>query len=179
MTILDRMSPREKKILYVVIGMLVLLVIYHGALIPVEKKFSELNNEIFSMQLKIRKAKTFLRQKDDIYEQADKFSNLEQMDAGTDEEEIARLLNFIEKTARKNGVGLSDVKPQQVQADKWSKRFVVELNSESGVPELIRFVYEIQNSEQMLKVEKVDMAPTQEQSKIMRSFLIVTKVVVK
>lgn len=177
--LLNKMSPREQKILYVVIGLLIVLMGYHAVWTPAQEKFETLNNEIFAMQMKIRKAKTFLRQKDDILEESQKYPNLEKMDAGTDEEEIAQLLNFIEQGARDTGVRLSDVKPQQVQSDKWSKRYVVELNAESGVSELIEFVYLMQHSEQLLKIDRIDTAPKEEQSGELRSFIVVTRVVVK
>lgn len=177
--ILNKLTVRERKILNVVIVLVLVLMGYYGVWLPTMEKFSSLDDEIFSLQMKIRKAKIFLRQRDDILEQAKNFQNLEHMDAGSDEEEIARLLSLIEQTARKTGVSLSDVKPQQVQSDKWSKRFVVELNAESGLGELIDFIHAMQMSPQMLKLERVDVVPKGEQSRVMRSYMVLTRVVVK
>jgi Tfp pilus assembly protein PilO len=176
---LSKLSPREKKILYVVIGLLVLVFGYHGIWTPMNQKFGELDQEIFALQMRLRKAKTFIRQKDQVLEASKKFSNLEQMDAGSDEEEIARLLNFIEQTARKNGVSLSDVKPQPVQSDKVTKQYQVELNAEANLASLTEFIYELEHSAQMLRLGRVTINPKEDGSPTLRAFLSVTRVVVK
>ena len=175
----SKLTEREKKIGYAVIGLLVVLMVYHGVWRPLANKFSSLNDEIFSMQMKLRKAKIFLRQKEEITEEIKKYPNLQQLDARKDEEEIASLLKFIEEQARTASVNLSDVKPQQVSGDKVSKRYVVELTGESGIKELIQFIYNLQYSAQMLKVEKVDMIPKEEGSTTLKTSLMVTRVVVK
>lgn len=176
---LNKLSAREKKIGYAVIALLMILVIYHGVWRPMSSKFASLNDEIFGMQMKLRKAKIFLRQKDEVNEEAKRYPNLQQLDARKDEEEIASLLNFIEQEARGSSVNLSDVKPQQVSGDKVSKRYVVELTAESGIKELIQFVYSLQYSPQMLKVERVEMVPKEEGAATLKTFLVVTRVVVK
>ena len=177
---LEKLTPREKTILAWVIALLVLVTGYHGVWRPMTAKIGDLDDEIFSLQLKIRKAKTLLRQKDEVLEESKKYPNLGRMNAGSDEEEIARLLNFIEQTARKLGVSLSDVKPQAVQSDKMSKRYLVELNAESGLKELASFVYGLEHSPEILKIEQVNTGPKDEKSALLlRSAIVVTRVVVK
>ena len=177
---LEKLTLREKKIFAWVVALLVLVIGYHGVWRPMMAKLGTLDEEIFSLQLKIRKAKIFLRQKDEVLEESKKYPNLSRMNAGSDEEEIARLLNFIEQTARKFGVSLSDVKPQAVQSDKMSKRYIVELNAESGLKELSQFVYELEHSSDILKIEQVNTGPKDEKSALLlRSAILVTRVVVK
>ena len=177
---LEKLTQREKTILAWVIALLVMVIGYHGIWRPMTSKLNELDEGIFAMQLKIRKAKTLLRQKDEVLEESKKYPNLSRMEAGSDEEEIARLLNFIEQTARKLGVSLSDVKPQAVQSDKMSKRFLVELNAESGLKELASFVYELEHSAEILKIEQVNAGPKDEKNPLLlRSAIVVTRVVVK
>lgn len=176
---LARLTGREQKILYGVFALLLFVVGYHGVWTPVMGKFTDLDEQIFAMEMKLRKAKIFYRQRSEILEESKKFQNLEQLDAGSDEEEIARLLNLVEQTARQAGVSLSDVKPQQVRADKASKSFVVELNAESDLRQLIEFTYGLQFSPQLLKVEQVNASPKEEKSATLRSFLVVSRVVVK
>ena len=179
MITLSKLSGREKKILYVVIVMLVLVFGYHGIARPLAEKLTNLDMEVFAMQMKLRKAKIFLRQKDEILEESKKYANLSQMDAGSDEEEIARLLNLIEQTARKSGISLSDVKPEQVRSDKAVKRYVVQLNAESTLEQLMGFVYDLEHSPQILKIEKINTAPKEDKSPSLRSTITVTRVVLK
>lgn len=176
---LPELNPREKKIGYVVVALLGVMITYHGIVRPMGQKFSSLDDEIFAMQMRLRKAKTLIRQKNDVLEASKKYVNLEKMDAGTDEEEIARLLNFIEQTARKNNASLSDVKPQPVKSDKVTKVYSVELNAEGELNSLLELVYELEHSEQLLKIERVDMSPKEEKSAILRTSLVVSRVVVK
>ena len=175
----ERLSARERKILYVVIALLGVTIGYHGVLRPMAAKFSTLDEEIFAMQMRLRKAKTFIRQKDDIMEAVKQYPNLEKMDAGSDEEEIAQLLNFIEQTARKNGVSLSDVKPQPVKSDQQTKQYSVELNAESNLEALIRYVYDLEHSENLLRIDRVNIAPKDEKGPTLRAYLLITRLVVK
>ena len=179
MITLSKLTAREKKILYGVVSLLVLVFGYHGIWRPLTAKFSDLDSEIFAAQMKLRKAKIFIRQKDEIFEESKKYANLAQLDAGTDEEEIARLLNLIEQTARKAGISLSDVKPEQMRSDKSLKRYVVQLNTESNLEQLIGFVYELEHSSQVLKIEKINTNPKEEKSTVLRSTITVTRVVLK
>ena len=179
MNFLTKLTPRERVIASVTGMLLFLMFGYHGVWRPMTAHFSELNDEIFVMQMKLRKAHVFLKQRDAISEEAKKYPNLAQMDARKDEEEIASLLNFIENEARSAQVNLSDVKPQQVNQDRTAKRYVVELTAESGIKELITFIHRLQYSPQMLRIEKVDSAPKDEKSGTLRTSLIVNRVVVK
>lgn len=175
----NKLSSRERKILYLVFFLLVVMLAYHGVWVPLSEKFQNLEDEIFASEMRLRKAKIFFRQKSDIEEASKKYPNLEQLDAGSDEEEIGRLLRLIEEMARKTGVSLSDVKPQQVKSDRLTKNYAVELNTESDLRHLIELVYELQYSSQMIKIEQIQMAPKEEKSATLRSFLLVSRVVVK
>jgi len=177
--ILDRLSSRERKILYVVIALLFVLFGYHGVFQPVLSKLGGLDEEIFVFQMKLRKGRIFLRQRDEILEEAQKYPNLERIEAGSDEEELARLLNYIEQTARNAQVSLSDVKPQQVKSDKVSKSYVVELGAESLLNQLIEFIYQLQNSPQLLMIERIEMSPKEDNSPLLRSFVVIKRVVVQ
>jgi Tfp pilus assembly protein PilO len=176
---LTRLNEREKKILMVTIVLVLVLLGYHGVLTPVTEKFSSLDREIFMAEMKLRKAKTLVRQREDVVVESQKYPNLERMDAGTDEEETARLLNLIEQTARTTGVSLSDVKPQAIVSDKLTKRFAVELNAESGIEALIQFVYALENAPEALKIELVNTAPKEENSAVLRSQITAVRVVLK
>ena len=179
---LTKLSAREKKILCVVVALLIVMIGYHGVWRPMTHKFSQLDDEIFVTQMHLRKAKTFLRQKDQVTEISKKFANLEKMDAGSDEEEIARLLNLIEQTARKNGVSLSDVKPQPVNSDKLTKQYRVELNAEASLAPLVDFIYEIEHAPDTLRIERVTLTPKEEKDKTgttLRAFLVISRIVVK
>lgn len=179
MKILQKLTARERKILYVVFGLLILILIYHGVWIPLQNKFAELDREIFAMQMKLRKAHAFLSQKTAVMQEAQNHSNLQQMDAGSDEEEIAKLLNFIEQQARGAGISISDLKPQPPQSDKITKRLSVELNAESSLEQLVGFIYQLEHSQQLLKVQQISTTNKDEKSTTLKSFMIITRYMVK
>ncbi len=179
MKILDKLSAREKKIAYTVVALLILVFGYRGIWRPFIEKLTSMDGEIFTMQLKLRKAKTFILQREQVMEEAKKYPNLEQMDAGSDEQEIARLLNLLEQKARRLGVSISDVKPNQLLSDKISKRFMVELNAECELGQLVDFIYELQNAPERLKIDRIEVATKEDKSAVLRSSFVVTRVVVK
>lgn len=175
--VLAKLSSREKNILYIAVTVMLIAGGFHGILRPLNEKITVLDNEIFSMEMKLKKAKVYLLQKDLILEEAKKYPNLAQLDAGTDEEETARILSLIEQSARKYGVSLSDVKPSPIKTDKWSKRFEVELNGECSLEQLTQFVFELEHSAQMLKVEQISSTPKEEKSPVLRSQMTVVRTV--
>ncbi len=175
--IFEKLKPREKKILYVVVGLLVVLLGYHGVWNPLNDKIASLDDEIFKMEMRVRKAKILVRQKTDVAEAAKKYTNLDQLNAGTDEEETAKLLSLIEETARAKSCSLSDVKPEPVKADKWIKRFQVDLNVEGSLEQLVNFIYELEHSPQLLKIERVSMSMKEDKSTNLRAQLTVVRTV--
>ena len=172
-----KLSAREKRILYIALAFILLAGGYQGIWRPFNEKILTVDEEIFSMEMKLRKAKIYLLQKDQIMEESKKYPNLAQLDAGTDEEETARILSLIEQSARKFGVSLSDVKPNPIQSDKWTKRFEVELNGECTLEQLTQFVFELEHSAQMLKVEQLGSTPKEEKSPVLRSQMTVVRTV--
>lgn len=174
---LTKLSPREKKILYAALTVIMIAAGYHGILNPLKEKIALLDDEIFSAEMKLRKAKIYLRQKDLIIEESKKYPNLAQLDAGTDEEETARILSMIEQSARRYGVSLSDVKPNPIKSDKWMKRFEVELNGECSLEQLTQFIFDLEHSAEMLKVEQVSTTPKEEKSPVLRSQMTVVRTV--
>ena len=175
----SKLKPSERTLLIIVIVLLAFGLGYYGGFKPIQGKLASLDDDIFAMQMQLRKAKIFVRQHDSVMEEAKKFPNLEGMNARKDEEENAALLSFIEEEARKAHVTLSDVKPQTATGDRITKRYTVELSIESGMKELMEFIYHLQFSPQMLKVEKVETAPKEEGSAVLRSNLVMQRIVVK
>lgn len=177
--LLNKLTPREKKILIFVGVLLAMVGSYHGVLHPLLAKISNMDEEISAMEMKLRKAHVFAGQSREILEEAKKHSTLNQMQAGTDEEETAKLLNLIEKTARKTGATLADMKPKPVTADKMFKRYGVELNADLKLEELISFLYELEHSSQLLNIEQIILSPREDNAQRLRAFILVTRVVVK
>lgn len=175
----DKLKPREKKILYVTAALLLVMIGYHGILRPLTDKMASLDDGIFAMELRLRKAKILIRQREEIMDEAKKFPNLEQLNAGTDEEETARMLSLMEQTARKTGCSLSDVKPLPVKTDKFIKRFEVELTAEAVMEQLVNFVYELEHSALLLKVERAVTSPKEGNSSTVRAQLTVVRQVTK
>lgn len=174
---LTKLNPREKKISGIALSVIVIAMAYHGILTPLTQKITQLDDEIFAIEMKLKKAKIFIRQKEEILEEAKKYPNLSQLDAGSDEEETAKILSMIEQTARKYGISLSDVKPNPIKSDNWMKRFEVELVGECSIEQLTQFIFDLEHSPEMLKVEALSSAPKEENSPVLRSQVTVVRTV--
>lgn len=179
MMLLEKLTPRERKAAYITAGLIIFMIGFHGIWAPLKTRSQFLQDEIFATKMKLRKALIYVQHRDKVLEEARKYLNLEQLDAKKDEEEIASLLNFIEQEARESAVTLIDVKPQQVNSDRTSKRYIVNLETEGGLKEMTQFMYDLQYSPQMLRIERVEIAPKEAKSEMLRSSLTVARVVVK
>lgn len=68
----------------------------------------------------------------------------------SDEEEIGKMLSEIEQNARSNKVALVDMKPRQTKTLDFYKEYRTELDAEMPMKNWVQFVYQIENSDQLI-----------------------------
>lgn len=161
---LSKLSKRERHIAYITAIVLVFFFFSRVMLRPIINKLNDLNQEIAIQEKRLEKSLNILFQEDAINSNYKKYvENLKQ--THSDEEEIAELLSEIEKIAKKTAVFLSDIKPLPVKKVTFYKEYVVELEAESEIASLIDFIYQLEKSPRLLKVEKFHLTPKKEKGK--------------
>lgn len=174
---LPHLSKREKVIFYLSLTTASIFLIYNFVLEPLHKKIQELNQKIEAKKIKLEKNLLVLNKKEKIEERYNKyFKNLQLK--GTDEEEVAIFLAEIEKLAQKNAVHITDMKPRAPKAVDFYKRFTVDLEAEADIKQITQFIYQVQNTAQLLRVDRLRLETKSSQSQSLKSYLVISKILI-
>ena len=98
--------------------------------------------------------------------------------SGSDEEEQTKILGEIEELARKTSVSIANMKPLTPRATDFYKTYEVSLEVEGDMESMVNFIYQISQSGQLLRAEKVSLNLKEKDSKMVKGALSVTKVVI-
>lgn len=174
---LKHLSRRERGILYLAIIVIIGVLSYITVIEPLWKRWQDLNNSISSKEIKLLKNLKILAQRDIIARLYDKYAENIRM-KGSVEEETAVILREIENIARTSNIYITDIKPQKVKDMEFYKEYYVELESEGDISGLARFIYELQNSKQILKVKYLRLNPKGEAADVLKGYMVVTKILI-
>ena len=101
------------------------------------------------------------------------------MPLGSDEETIAVLLKAIERIARKTSVHITNIRPRASKETELYKEFGFEVISEASLEGLLRFMYELQNAAELLRVKRSTLSLKAGKGKTLRAVFEISKLAVK
>ena len=173
---LSRLSKRERFILYGTVCIVLLLVLDRLVIYPIFSKMDELNKEIKKKEVDIRKNLRILAHKDSILEERKRYASF-LTSSKSEEEEMTSLLKEIEGLANNSSIDLVDMKPAGLQKEGSSERYVINLNCEADMENIVDFMYSIENSEKLLSIEKYKISPKSKDSEIAKCSITIFKIV--
>ncbi|MFH1478834.1 MAG: hypothetical protein ABIG92_03555 [Candidatus Omnitrophota bacterium] len=162
---LSKLSKREKSILYTTALVLSILLIDRLVIDPIYSKIKELNKEIEEKRTGIKKSLHVLAHKDRIMRESAKYKDFFKKSESI-EEETTLILKEIEILANRSSVYIVDMKPSGLNDVGSSKRYFIRLNCEAQMSQLVDFMYNIENSEKLLSIEKYQVNPKSRESSI-------------
>jgi Tfp pilus assembly protein PilO len=116
-----------------------------------------------------------LSQKDKILSESAKYATyLSRMKS--EDEETTTLLKEIEALANKTAISLIDMKPTALKSAGTYKKFLVNLNCEAQMEQLVDFMYNIENSNKLLVIERYQISPKSKESSIARCSMSIAKI---
>jgi len=179
MEILNRLSKREKNILYAVIAVVLLALAYKLLIAPLAEYWSSLERQTKLAKIKLQKSLSIIKKKSDVDKEYSTYA-LKMRSEGSDEQDITKILNELETTARKSQTKITSMRPKPSKDRGYYKRFVVEIETESSMQSLMKFIYDVKNSQQMLKITRLNLNTKSSQEGILiRSSMVISKVVIK
>lgn len=171
---LSRLPKREKAILYSAASLVVLAMVDRLIIFPVASRIEFLNKEIQRKEEGIRRDLRILSVKDKIANESSKYSAFFKS-AKSDDEENTSILKEVESLANKSSVYLIDIKPAGVKETESVKKFIINLNCEAQMEQLVDFMYNIENSAQLLIIEKFQVSQKSSESSVARCTMTVSK----
>jgi Tfp pilus assembly protein PilO len=188
---LDKLSAKEKIGLSVAFVFLAVAFLDRLLISPIRARFNALNQQIRTGEKQLGSDIRNLNQKDAIEEEYRKsFPYIQR--SGSDEEEVAKILGEIESLARKSSVYLVDMKPRKPQpvgsppggtsgpaeGTDFYKEYTVEIEAQGQMESLMNFIYQLNTSSQLLRIETLRITQTKSGSKTLTASMLITKVLV-
>ncbi|MFH1318911.1 MAG: type 4a pilus biogenesis protein PilO, partial [Candidatus Omnitrophota bacterium] len=173
----DKFSKKEK--LWLVIAAIFIFVAAIDRLVvsPINTRMKQLSQEIKIKEKQLARNLRNLSQKETVSKEYEKYMKYVKK-IGSNEEEVARILSAIESLARKSAVYLVDIKPQAPKDIDFYREYVVEVTVEGEMESIVRFLYELNISEQLLRAEKLQINLKEKATSVIKAGIIVTQVLV-
>ena len=174
---LERLSKKEKVILYLAVFIVSILILDRTIVSPIFYKIRLLNKELAQEQSDIKKNLRILSQKDRILAESSKYSSFLGDAKVSDDEQVTLVLKELESLASKSSVYLVDMKPGGIKETGSSRRILVNLNCEAQMEQLVDFMYNMENSNSLISIDKYQLTPKTKESSVAKCSISVYKVV--
>lgn len=176
MTFLN-LSGRESRLFYLTLAVIVACAAQALILKPVSIKWKRLNEEIAADSLKLEKSERLIGRKGPITSDYEKAAAAVKM-MGSAEEEMAKFLTEIESLANAAGVHINEIKPLPTKKFNLYKKFYADLGLEGDMAQISNFMRKVQDSPQLLAIDKLSLNPKQAGSNILRCGIVISKIAI-
>lgn len=173
---ISQLSKRKKIMFYFAVFFLSAAFIDRLVIFPVASSIARLNKEIKEKEADILMDKRVLLMKDKILSESSKYASMFEP-VKSEEEENTLLLKEIENLANKASVYLIDIKPGGIKQAGLSDKFMISLNCEAQMEQLVDFMYMIENSPRLLIIEKFQIGRKSSESSVARATMTISRMV--
>lgn len=176
MKLISRLSKREKLFLYLTVGIIAGSFFLKFILEPLSSLNARLNQQLKVRQSQLRRLKRFSSGKsvEDDYELA--LTSIKM--AQSPDAEMARLFTEIEKIAEDSGVNILNLRPQEIEDKKFYKKFTLELKSEGTSSQILQFVFFIESSALLLKIDRFQLVSTAASKGLLTASLVISRLAI-
>jgi len=179
MIVLKSIFPKGRDAWIIVAGVLFVIFLIGGiALGPVRNKFYDLERDILAQEKTLARnlrilAPTAKKAVESEYQQY----GLRIQKKGSSDEENSQMLAELDRLAGQSKLTLLATKPQKTKPECDSETYVVEIEVEAEMPILMGFIYGIETSAQLLRIDRLIIDSKDGGSAIVKAALTVSKIV--
>jgi len=174
---ISRLSRREKIILYITAVVLALLILMKLIVEPIYSNIKSLDREIVDRESQIKSDMKIVARKDRIRAETKTYTSYVTVPASEDEAMTA-LLKEIEGLANKSQVYVVDIKPGGVREADSAKKYMVSITCEGKMEQITDFLYAIESSNKLFKVERYQISPKSAESTTAQVSMTISQAVV-
>jgi hypothetical protein len=171
----SRLTKRERLLVILTVSVIAGLALFIFAADPAYKRWLEMGGDVESANARLLKNLKLLADKDYLEKEYNRYKEYIQKGAG-EEEEVSSILKEIEATAAASQVDVTSIKPKGTKAFKEYKKFTVEVTGEAKLSAFLKFIYDMEGSKKLLKVERLVLTLKSAQSDTLRGTLIIRKI---
>ncbi len=176
-TFLSRLSKREKIVFYCTVITVILTIADRLLLSPVFQNLEMLDSQIREKEADIKRMSFILARKDMIVAESAKYVNYLSK-AKNVEEEPTVILKEIETIVDNSSMYLIDLKPIGYRDVGQIKKYMVSIACEGQMENVFTFMYNIESSPQLLRIERCEMIPKSKESSIASCNLMISKIII-
>ena len=169
-------KKREKLLAVATISVALIAVIYNFIIEPVIGRWNTIDKKITDKEIILEKYSRILRDKNTIEKLRAKYAKYFETNKLTPEEESAAALSVIEKIARQTNVKITNIKPLSSKSYGSYNKFTFRIATEAKLDELTKFIYDLQSSDQLLKVDRMVLQAKESEASVIKAMLNVTKI---
>jgi len=177
MDFFNKLSKKERIGLSIAVGFITLAVLDRLVIKPIKDKVDRLNHQIQVSEEELRLDLRNLQEKKVISREYEKYTQYVTK-AGSDEEEVAKILAEIEEMARRSNVNLVDITPQAPREIDFYREYAAEIEIMGSMESVVKFLYRLSNSMLLLRAQKLRMTLKGDESKNVAATILVTKILV-
>jgi hypothetical protein len=150
------LKKREKLILYVTLGVIILSILFNASIAPALSKNSVLNKEIGLARMRLKKYLVLLSQKEAITKKFSRFKQESNL-SGRSVDSLVQTLTQLQEFAKESNISIIDIRPQAAKKLDLYKEILLDLRAEGSLEGYFKFIYEIENSLALLKIKKLQL----------------------
>ncbi len=160
-------------------SLFVLLALFCRLLLgPSLSRMKELDDNIAKEEDVIRQNLRFLGYRERIVKEASAFNEYYTKDVRTEDEVIADFLKKLELMGTKSKVELSKISPAAQEYQKHYVKYMVTMECSGKLEDVTGFLYTINNSKELIRVEKMTLAGNTRAAGTVQASLTVSKMIV-
>jgi len=152
------LTKRERFFVYITASAIIFAISYNRVIEPLMDKSKDLNKEISSKEIKLKKYKGFLGQGEQLEKVYKKYLLPEDNSADI-QDTFLGTLRELEKLARTSSIAILDIRPDQKKRGKGSLgESTIKLKTEATLKNYLTFIYKMENTPSLLKINKLQLS---------------------
>jgi len=173
----EKLSTKEKFGMSIALAFIVIAGTDRLIVDPIYERVQRVNQAIKIGEKQLGHDLRNVHLKEQIEEKFEKYVQYVER-SGSDSEESRKFLNEIESLAQQSNVDLVNIQPQTPKTIDFYKEYSVEIEVEGVIDDLTTFLYHIHMSTQLLRVEKLRINAKDSEIIILKTSMLITKVLV-
>jgi Tfp pilus assembly protein PilO len=167
-----KLTKRESTIFYISLSLLLFFILERLVFRQLANRLSSLSQEIQATETKLARGLRAQRQKDAILKEYKTFEDFLKLN-GSDEEIVSAFLREIEKLSRDAGISITDIKPRSTKRVGLYKEYIIEVRLDATFKDLVKFLYRLNDSNFLIRVDKLSLNLTDEKSEILKISMVI------
>lgn len=173
----SKLSGREKIIFYATAVVVSLVLMDKLVLGPILSEINSLDGRIRNQKTSALRALRILGRRDELEEKINIYEPYFRKPL-SDDRAIRALRENINELAAESSVSVNEMKALKMELETRLKRYFVRIRCEARMEQVVEFIYKIESSDEILKIEKFYIEPKKKRSSTVRCDMSISQTII-